>query len=325
MIKILTHHNFTDTQTNWDNIFKKSANQVVFLTSWWNHIWHKYIDAKASIDIIEIYENENLIGIAPLSIEDKTIKFIGDENLYDYKDFIVIPGKESTFFEQLCKHIRKIPWDKIELDSIPYNSPTLDYIPKFFEIEKNNVDIYPETSTPTLILTRNWDDYLSALSKKHRHELKRKIKRLASQTKYETHICKGSNIHQSCLNNFFNLHKLSSEEKLNFWNPEREGFFEAISNELICKETLILHSLILEDKCVATAYIIQSNESFLLYNSGFNPQFSEYSVGLLNTAFAIEYAIISGQKEFNFLKGKEKYKYHLGAQDMNIFNISISK
>ena len=83
MIKILTHHNFTNTQTNWDNIFKKSANQVVFLTSWWNHIWHKYIDAKALIDIIEIYENENLIGIAPLSIKDKTIKFIGDEDLYD--------------------------------------------------------------------------------------------------------------------------------------------------------------------------------------------------------------------------------------------------
>ena len=114
-------------------------------------------------------------------------------------------------------------------------------------------------------------------------------------------------------------------EKLNFWNPEREAFFEAISHELICEETLILHSLILEDKCVAINYIIQSNESFLLYNSGFDPTFSEYSVGLLNTAFAIEYAIISGQKEFNFLKGKEKYKYHLGAQDMNIFNISISK
>ena len=325
MIKILTHHNFTDAKLHWDQIFEKSTNSTPFLTSWWNQTWHKYIDVNASIDIIEIYENESLIGIAPLSIKDKIVKFIGDEDLYDYKDFIVIKGKEIIFFKQLAKHLSEITWDKIELNSIPSGSATLNYLPKFFEIKENNVSIYPENSTPTLVLAQNWNDYLSQLPKKNRHELKRKIKRLESQTNYKTHICSNQNIHESCLNNFFNLHKLSSKEKSDFWNPERERFFENISRELIRNESLILHSLILGNKCVAIAYILQSNESFLLYNSGFNPEFSQYSVGLINTAFAIQHAITASGKEFNFLKGKEKYKYHLGAQDINIFNISISK
>ena len=325
MIKILTHHNFTDIKYHWDQVFKKSSNPTVFLTSWWNEAWHKYIDNHASIEIIEIYENEHLIGIAPLSIKDKTITFIGDKDLYDYRDFIVIEGKEVIFFEQLYNHLNKLSWDSIELNSIPVNSPTLCYLPSIFEVEKNKVELFSENSTPTLLLPENWDEYLSKLSKKNRHELKRKIKRLESQTNYQIHICKGKEIHESCLQHFITLHKLSSEEKFDFWNPGREMFFKNISEQLICNEMLILHSLILDNKSVATNFILKSEESFLLYNSGFDPSFSQYSVGLLNTAFAIKYAISSGQKEFNFLKGKEKYKYHLGAEDVDIFTVTIRK
>ena len=325
MIKILTHHNFTDSKYHWDQVFEKSSAPIVFLTSWWNQTWHKYIDNCASIEIIEIYENDNLVGIAPLSIKDKTIKFIGDEDLYDYRDFIVIEGKEVIFFEQLYNYLNKLSWDKIELNSIPVKSPTLCYLPSIFEVGKNKVELFSENSTPTLLLTKNWDEYLLQLSKKHRHELKRKIKRLESQTNYQIHICKGAEVHELCLQNFFTLHKLSSEEKFDFWNPGRESFFKNISRQLICNEMLILHSLILDNKSVATNFILKSGESFLLYNSGFDPSFSQYSVGLLNTAFAIKHAISSGQKEFNFLKGKEKYKYHLGAKDVDVFTVTISK
>ena len=325
MIKILNHNNFENITSQWNQLIAQSLNPTIFLTSWWNQTWLKYFNDGSLIEIIEIYENEHLIGIAPLSIKDNTVKFIGDEDLYDYRDFIVIEGKEELFFEQLAKHLCSLPWKTIELNSIPANSPTLDYLPSIFESEKNKVDLHTENSTPTLLLADNWDTYLSQLSKKNRHELKRKMKRLESQTNYETHVCCGKEIHTSCLDNFFNLHKLSSEEKLNFWNVKREKFFKSISQQLISQEMLVLHSLILNGKSVAAAFIIKANQSFLLYNSGFDPSFSQYSVGVLNTAFAIKNAIECEQKEFNFLKGKEPYKYRLGAQDIDIFSITITK
>ena len=325
MIKILNHNNFENITSQWNQLIAQSLNPTIFLTSWWNQTWLKYFNDGSLIEIIEIYENEHLIGIAPLSIKDNTVKFIGDEDLYDYRDFIVIEGKEELFFEQLAKHLYSLPWKTIELNSIPANSPTLDYLPSIFESEKNKVDLHTENSTPTLLLTDNWDTYLSQLSKKNRHELKRKMKRLESQTNYETHVCCGKEIHTSCLDNFFNLHKLSSEEKLNFWNVKREKFFKSVSQQLISQEMLVLHSLILNGKSVAAAFIIKANQSFLLYNSGFDPSFSQYSVGVLNTAFAIKNAIECEQKEFNFLKGKEPYKYRLGAQDIDIFSITITK
>ncbi len=325
MIRVLTHNNFDDIKSQWNQVIAQSLNPTIFLTSWWNQTWFKYFNDGSLIEIIEIYENEHLIGIAPLSIKDNTITFIGDEGLYDYRDFIVIVGKEELFFEQLAKHLYSLPWKTIELNSIPTNSPTLDYLPRIFESEKNKVDVYTENSTPTLFLTDNWDTYLSQLPKKNRHELKRKMKRLESQTNYEIHVCQGKEIHPLCLDNFFNLHKLSSEEKLNFWDVKKENFFKSVSQQLISQEMLVLHSLIVNDKSVATAFIIKANQSFLLYNSGFDPSFSQYSVGVLNTAFAIKNAIECGQKEFNFLKGKEKYKYHLGGQDMDVFTITITK
>jgi len=325
LIKILKHSNFDNIQSQWKQVFEKSHKPTVFLTNWWNQTWWQYFNDNSSIEIIEIYENENLIGIAPLSIKDNTVKFIGDEDLYDYRDFIIIEGKESIFFEQLVKYIYSLRWSSIQFNSIPNSSSTLSYLPAFFEEGNNEVSLNVENSTPTLMLPQTWDKYLSQLSKKNRHELKRKIKRLESQTKYEAHICMGKEIHDQCLENFFDLHKSSSKNKFDFWNDKREKFFDSISKELISQNNLILQSLILNKTSVATAFIIKSDQSFLLYNSGFNPAYSAYSVGLLNTAFAIKNAIETGQNEFNFLKGKEKYKYHLGARDVDIYTLSINR
>ena len=60
-----------------------------------------------------------------------------------------------------------------------------------------------------------------------------------------------------------------------------------------------------------------------LYNSGYDPSYSFYSVGLLLKAQSIHWAIEQGKKKYDFLRGNERYKYDLGAKNLRLYRIEI--
>ena len=59
-----------------------------------------------------------------------------------------------------------------------------------------------------------------------------------------------------------------------------------------------------------------------LYNSGYNPIYSNLSVGLMNHALAIQSSIELGHRVFDFMRGSEAYKYHLGGIDRQIYAVT---
>jgi CelD/BcsL family acetyltransferase involved in cellulose biosynthesis len=65
--------------------------------------------------------------------------------------------------------------------------------------------------------------------------------------------------------------------------------------------------------------------SYLLYNSGYDPGYSHLSVGLLNKALSIKDAVERGRESFEFLRGTERYKYDLGAQDRAIYRLTVHR
>ena len=63
----------------------------------------------------------------------------------------------------------------------------------------------------------------------------------------------------------------------------------------------------------------------MLYNSGYDPRYSRLSVGLVSKALAIKEAIEAGKRSFNFLRGTERYKYHLGAKDFAVYQLTVRR
>ena len=60
-----------------------------------------------------------------------------------------------------------------------------------------------------------------------------------------------------------------------------------------------------------------------LYNSGYDPRYGELSVGLLCKVLSIKNSIESGRKRYDFLKGAEPYKYHLGGKEVPLSRCRI--
>jgi len=83
-----------------------------------------------------------------------------------------------------------------------------------------------------------------------------------------------------------------------------------------------LDALVGEDGHVTAAgFGYQDSDGYYLYNSSYNPQFSDSSPGVVLLGRLIELTIERGKPVFDFLKGDEHYKYRLGAQPRPLFQV----
>jgi CelD/BcsL family acetyltransferase involved in cellulose biosynthesis len=62
-----------------------------------------------------------------------------------------------------------------------------------------------------------------------------------------------------------------------------------------------------------------------MYNSGYDPQFASFSVGIASKALVLRDAIESGHTVVDFLRGSEPYKYDLGAQDRTVYKLTLRR
>ena len=76
---------------------------------------------------------------------------------------------------------------------------------------------------------------------------------------------------------------------------------------------------------MATSLCFDYRGSRLLYNSGYNPEYGYYSVGLLLIAMCLKDAIELGLTYFDFLRGPEPYKAHLGGQQRSLYQMVVKK
>jgi CelD/BcsL family acetyltransferase involved in cellulose biosynthesis len=102
-----------------------------------------------------------------------------------------------------------------------------------------------------------------------------------------------------------------------------EVFFKRLSNAMSEAGLLRFGRLRLGEKTVASIMCFDYNGIRYLYNSGYDPEYSSLSVGLLSKVYSVKDAIEQKMTQYDFLKGAEIYKYHLGGREMPISRVRI--
>ncbi len=123
---------------------------------------------------------------------------------------------------------------------------------------------------------------------------------------------------------FLRLFRDSRQDKAAFLTPSMESFFRSLASTMAEMKWLRLSILEIDASPVAATLSFDYKNSVSLYNSGYDPQYSWLSVGVLSKALCIKDSIERGRKTFDFLKGDEEYKYHLGGHEVPLYRCSIS-
>ena len=314
-----------EAEPAWEQALGASDAATLFLTPWWQKTWWKHFGGGRELAVYVASDGQRSIGVAPLVRTEGALELLGATDLFDYRDFIVERGREEDFCASLLDHLSKLDWHTLRMESMREESSTLRALGGAAESAGLSVEIEPEDVAPIAVLPATWEEYVSGLSKKDRHELRRKIRRLEGAGQVTRSVCASPEQVPGMMAVFLRLHRESSPDKAEFMTAEREAFFIDAVGEAARRGRLRLETVALDGTPVASCLGFDYAGSFLLYNSGYDPEHSKLSVGIVSKALAIRGAIESGDSVFDFLRGSEDYKYRLGGQDRRVYCVLVRR
>jgi len=270
-----------------------------------------------------VREQSDIIGIAPLQVKEGEASFIGSADVCDYMDFVVTPGMESDFFSVLLDDLRQRGINYLELMPLRPDSPVVTNLVGTAQKRGYDVSYHPESVSLELDLPSTWDEYLGMLTGKQRHEVRRKLRRLEEMGNINYRVIEDKAAVHDVMDTFLKLFSESRQEKAAFMTDQIEFFFRTMAEAMAEAKLLRLGILELEALPIAMVMCFDYNDTVYLYNSGYNPQYRSLSVGLLSKALCIKDSIQRGKKRFDFLKGAEVYKYHLGGKEIPLYSCQI--
>jgi CelD/BcsL family acetyltransferase involved in cellulose biosynthesis len=185
-------------------------------------------------------------------------------------------------------------------------------------VEKMREDISFEMDLPS-----TFDAYLESLTTKQRHEVRRKLRRLTEEGNITYRFIDKEPELSAALEMFFRMFVESRQDKAAFLTENMKAYFKALVSAMAQKGLLRLGVLELDNKPVAEIMCFEYNSCIYLYNSGYDPQYVGLSAGLLSKVLAIKDSIDKDIKKFDFLKGPEPYKAHLGGKEVPLFRCLI--
>ena len=235
-------------------------------------------------------------------INNKVVSNTGNRDFIDYRPEIAFTNEELH-----RNNVEKVMLDSLHYFQIKDGLSNLHY--KEAVISKSDIAV-------TLPLASSYDAYLLSLSKKKRHELKRK------KRNFEKEITDGvlmESKDNDIFKEFINQHRSSDGDKGSFMTEEFESFFY----DLLQLENWKIYYLESKNSVISTAFCYESENGCYLYNSSRNNQFNHLNPGIVINDMIINNLIEKGKTFFDFLKGTERYKYDLGGVSVQLYDLKI--
>ena len=102
MENIKIHESFDSVSDIWKTVLSRIPRHSIFQTIEWQKTWFSIFHTNNSLNILEISNNNEVIGIAPFMLNgDKKLTLIGNKDVYDYQDFLIVPNYENEFFKEV--------------------------------------------------------------------------------------------------------------------------------------------------------------------------------------------------------------------------------
>jgi len=319
---------FEMLKDEWNALVDKSPFQCVFYMWEWHSTWWEAYHPGDLWVLTCRSDDGRLLGIAPLFVDDAgVLRGIGNgegsEDVTDYFDFIVdndCTGPVLECFGQ-CINTNRNLFDRINISDIPQESPTFELLPQYLRELNFDVTVEQAEVCPVIDLPEDWAGYLDLLDKKYRHELRRKMRRAkGAAEEIDWYIVGEEHDLKAEMDTFLKLMAASDAEKAEFLQHERNlRFFEKIVPIAYENGWLMLNFLTVTDEPVSAYLNFVYDGEVVVYNSGqSHEKYDHLSTGILLLADNIRYAIENGYKKFNFLRGDEPYKYHMGGKDTSV-------
>lgn len=294
-----------------------------FVLPAWLQVWWQVFGGDNEPFIRVVKDGGDVLGIAPLMVKDGTARFIGDTDVCDFQDFIVKPGRREDFLNTLLDDVTSSGVSTLELAHVRPDSIVLTELAGLARRRGHAVETVPEDVSFEMTLPGDFDEYLSTLNRKQRHEIRRKLRRLGEAGEAGYRLVTGREAVPAEMDGFFRMFTESRHDKADFLTAQMETFFRLLTSALAETGILSIGVLELDARPIASVICFDYDNCRYLYNCGYEPEYTGVSAGLMNKIYTIKNCIENGITRFDFLKGEEAYKHHLGGREVPLSRCRI--
>jgi CelD/BcsL family acetyltransferase involved in cellulose biosynthesis len=327
-VQILPDSEFDRLAPEWDQLLSRSYDNRLFLTSVWHRIWRKHFASDEAYLVTSRDGDGALTGLLPLQIENRqgmrVLTLTGDWNVMDYMDALALKSGAREILRTMWEQaLGDLEWDELSLRHVPSGSPLLDALDDIYGEPRFSAG--PDEVCPVALLCSSWDGYLEMLSKKQRHEIRRKLRRAQDGVEWQWRRVETVDDLDRDLPIFFRLHEASAREKQRFMTERMRAYFRSLAETMLENGYLRLNVFRRDGEDIASTFSFLYRDRYLLYNSGYDPGQSAHSPGIAAVAHSMQDAIKEKAGAFDFLSGDEPYKYQFGATNTFTCRATVSR
>jgi CelD/BcsL family acetyltransferase involved in cellulose biosynthesis/glycosyltransferase involved in cell wall biosynthesis len=296
----------------WGELADASPRSTPFQRPEWLLAARRHLPGDATAHALAVRRGADLVALLPLERTGDGLTWIG-AGVSDYLDLICAPGDERAATTALTAHLEdsRQRWGRLDLGALRPDSPLLDCpLPAGWRA-------LPGETTPSPVMALPG----AALPERLAYD-RRRLGR-AGEVRWRKATAESA---RELIDALLELHAArwgARGEPGVLAHPAVQAFHREAAPALARRGLLRMHGLELGGRLVGVLYGLAEHGRTLFYLSGFDPALSHLSPGVLLVAQAIEAATAEGCFEFDFLRGREPYKYAWGAVDRSVFRRQV--
>ena len=295
----------------WEDLWRRAPAATPFQSPAWLLPWWQEV-GDGELRVVLARRSGRLVGLLPMYRQHGSGKLLPlGIGISDYLDGLFAKGDAAAVASALLRRlVDRRDWRRGELHPLRQGSPLLEArVPPGCGDQILEFDPCPVVEIPAG--ARDLDEILPGKIRANIRYYRRRAEQ-AGRVSFETATAATV---AELLDALFRLHETRWQQSGVLADPAIRHFHRAAAPLLLRSGLLRLHALRLDQRVIAATYVLHLRQCTYFYVSGFDPNYGPLSPGTLILGHSIARAIGEGAREFDFLRGGERYKHLWGARE----------
>jgi CelD/BcsL family acetyltransferase involved in cellulose biosynthesis len=306
----------------WNRVVDAAGIDHPFLEHEWIRTWWECFGADKTLRVLLVTEGGAPVGIAPLMLCEERLYGIPVRclqliaNAHTPRTDILVARGESAGAIYACLWRALADdsdsWDVLLLRQLPEGSPTLEALPVLAGRSGFTTGLWPADASPYVRLRGSWEAYLGGLARKHRANLRNRLKRLEAVGAVALEVVREPAEASAAVEDGFRLEasawKGQAGTAIDCDGAVRD-FYTRLALRAARRGWLRLQFLTVGGRRIAFGYSILINRTLYLLKPGYDPSYRAYSPSALLCYFVLRDAYAGGVEVHDFLGADDPWKH----------------
>jgi CelD/BcsL family acetyltransferase involved in cellulose biosynthesis len=304
----------------WDDLVERAGIENPFLTHTWLRAWWEAYGADRRLRILIAEEDGLPMAIAPLMLG--RARFCGVPvrqlesmaNAHTPRFDFIVAGPPEPACVALWREILDgcgRDWDTLRLCQLPSNALALASLPEEAERRSLLVGLWPSSDSPYLPLDCSFEDYHRGLDRKHRENLRKRLRRLGALGPVRHEVVTSAGDFSAALLEGLRIEAQAWKGRagtaiLN--DPAAHSFYSRLGEEAARRGWARLNFLRVGDTRIAFDFSLHYRSRCFALKSGYAPAYARDSPYQVLCSMVLRRAFEEGLAEVDFLGGREYWK-----------------